>query len=120
MREKSLNLKTDKFKVYEGVLYRTETILGCEINKLALPTNFAEQCIFNSHYTQAQHMSAQSHCDIFNANFYVKNCLGLAQQIISKCLTCNLNSRNYNRKTSGTSRQDKMNPGHTFTWIAYT
>ena len=84
MKDRSLQLKTDKFKVYEDILYRTETILGSEICKLALPVNFTEQAIFKSHYTLGKHMSAQSHCDTFSANFYVKNCLDLAKRVSSK------------------------------------
>ena len=61
-------------------------------------------------------MSAQSHCDTFSANFYVKNCLDLAKRVTSKCITCSLNSPNYNRKTRGSSRQDELNvnPGQCY------
>ena len=88
MKELALNLKTHKFKVYEKILYRTEIVLGSEICKLALPVNFAQQVLYNSHYTMSKHMSAQSHADTFSANFYVKNCLELAKRVVKKCVTC--------------------------------
>ena len=53
-----LNLKTEKFKRYEKILYKTEKVLGSEINKLALPVNFDEQVLYNSHYMMARHMSS--------------------------------------------------------------
>ena len=64
IKEEVLNLKTEKFKIYEKILYKTEKVLSSEINKLALPVHFAEQVLYNSHYTMARHMSAQSHVKI--------------------------------------------------------
>ena len=94
LKTKSLKGKTDKFQVFDNIVYKVEIVLGTNIYKLALPTNFAYSVLFNSHYIQAKHLSAQSHTDFFGANFYVWDCLGLAKSIVSRCITCTLNTRN--------------------------
>ena len=75
LKEKSMNGKTEKYPVYNKVLYKVELVMGTKIYKLALPTNFAYTILFNSHNVQSNHLSAQAHSEIFGANFYVKDCL---------------------------------------------
>ena len=60
-------------------------------------------------------MSAQSHVETFSANFYVKGCMEIAKRVVQKCVVCQLNSNNYNKKTSGTSRAESLDisPGET-------
>ena len=116
LKTKSLKGKTDKFQVFDDVLYKVEIVLGTKIYKLALPTTFAYQILFNSHYIQAKHLSAQSHTEIFGANFYVRDCFSLTKSIVSRCITCTLNTRKYSKKTSGKTREDELStaPGHTY------
>ena len=116
LKTKFLRGKTDKFQVFDDILYKVEIVLGTKIYKLALPTNFSYSILFNSHYIPAKHLSAQSHSEMFGANFYVRDCLNLAKSIVSRCVTCSLNTRNYSKKTSGRTREDELStaPGHTY------
>ena len=109
LKARVLNLQTEKFSIHEKVLYKTEKVLGTVINKLAIPSNFAEQILFNNHYTMSIHMSAQSHVETFSSNFYVKGCMEIAKRVVKKCVVYQLNSNNYNQKTSGTAREEALN-----------
>ena len=103
------NLETEKFSVFKKVLSKDEKVLGTIIHKLAIPSNFAEQIIFNNHYTESRHMAAQSHAESFSANFYGKGCLEIAKKVVKSFVIFQLNSNNYNKKTSGSSRSESLN-----------
>ena len=54
-------------------------------------------------------MSGQSHVESFLSNFYTKGCSEIAKRVVKSCVICQLNSVNYNQKTSGITRGESLN-----------
>ena len=115
--ERLKNDDSKESKIYclkNDVLYKKKVVLGNKTHfRLCLPNYICKSILKEHHNAQNNHFSTKQTCLYYNACFYSPGLENIAQEIVRKCLVCNLCKASYKSQYAGKNRtfEDSLVPG---------
>ena len=107
-----------RFILHKGILFKSYTVLGQEVWKLALPEYLCSNILRTIHDSTKAHISRDNMVSQYNCNFYTKGVDEISRKVVQGCLHCMLNKRRRRLLVKGTQRtyQEDVCPGSV--WVA--